>query len=126
MSNMEYYNKILRVILRDTDYDIKLNIEEPITRISDGRISEIADDLLEKLVENKVIKKPVSKEAYAAVVFYSAFDILKLKYTLSQIKNELGLSNISKIRENYGKIKIYYKKWDYDKKWGLCKLLIIC
>lgn len=108
MANMEYYNKILRVILKDTDYEIKLNIEEPINKISDEKISNMADDLLEKLVQNKVIKTPISKEAYGAAVFYVAFDILKLKYTLSQVKTELGLSNVSKIRENYGKIKIYF------------------
>ena len=111
ITNIEYFNQILKIIFNKTNY-ISL-LEDSIQPIEYKKISNLAvrdkaDKLIEKLVPS--LFKEITPEIYAAVAIYVARDILKLKYTNKEIMLELGVNQLSKVNLNYKKLTNYLKE----------------
>lgn len=112
LKNLEYFNGVLKVIFKNTDYQpiLKKTIMSEIElSLPDEYISSKTNQLLDKLIEAKLFKE-ISKEAYAAVALYVARDIMKKSYTSKKIQEELEITNVSKLTQNYNKVTNFIKQ----------------
>jgi hypothetical protein len=110
IENLEYFNQILKVIFNKTSYEIKNRIKpEDNLTYSIKKVADIADKLINILIEKSLFKEK-NKENYAAVILYVSRDILSMKTTSIQIQNELNISNSAKLNLNYRKILNYLKE----------------
>ena len=109
LTNLEYFNKLLPVIFKDTNYSFNSSIkEENILTVSDEKITQEANSLLEKLIEARLFKSK-SKETFGATVIYVARDILKISYTFSRVQDELDIINAGKLSQMYKQIVNFVK-----------------
>ena len=112
LKNLEYFNGILKVIFKNTDYQsiLKKNIMPEIElALPNHDLSDKTNQLLIKLIEAKLFKE-ISKEAYASVALYVARDIMKKSYTTKKIQEELEITNVSKLTQNYNKVTNFIKQ----------------
>ena len=112
LKNLEYFNGILKVIFKNTDYQPILNktiMSEIELALPNRDLSIKTDQLLNKLIEAKLFKE-ISKEAYASVALYVSRDIMKKSYTTKKIQEELEITNVSKLNQNYNKVTNFIKQ----------------
>jgi hypothetical protein len=110
MRNLEYFNKILKIIFKGTQYVIKNNIQQSIElKVSNEKINSKTEELMSKLLDAKLFKE-VSKETYGATVLYVARDIFKMNYNTVQVQNELSITNPVKLNQNYRRIINFIKQ----------------
>jgi hypothetical protein len=105
--NVEYFNSILKVIFKGTDYDSILNdtiSPQPKFIISNQIVTEKTNKLMRILIDEKLFKEE-TKETYGATALYVARDILKMSYTGKQIQTELNITNLTKFTQSYNKVK---------------------
>lgn len=114
LSNAEYFNKILSSIFKNTGYTDMLKSslqEETILSVSDKKVSEQAQELVNKLKETNLFKETnLSKETFGAIVIYVARDILKMSYTFTKVQIELNITNIAKLSQRYKQIVNFVKQ----------------
>lgn len=106
LTNVEYFNKILLSIFKDTGYSsiLKPSLhEETVLSVPDGKVSEKAQDLVIKLKEANLFKD-ISKETFGATVIYVARDIFKMSYTFVRVQKELEITSVGKLSQIYKQI----------------------
>jgi hypothetical protein len=110
LTNLEYFNKILKVILKDSSLESMLlpQIQQVELIVStDKNLSSKVDKIIQILLDNKIFKVN-SQDLYASAYLYISRNILKNTITIVDVQKQFNLIGTIKINKMYQQIANFF------------------